>query len=65
MVCRERERLLERYRSAVAAYAAAVTALKSSGLMAFRREYALADEARERCDQLRGNIENHRKKHGC
>ena len=65
MICSERERLLESYRAAVEAYAVAVTALKLAAVADFPREYARADECREKCDHLRERIENHRKLHGC
>jgi len=65
MICPERDRLLELYRVAVEQYAVTVTSLRKAHVTDFAREYAKADEYREKCDKLRDKVDGHRRKHGC
>lgn len=65
MICAERERLLRCYHVAVTAYAEVVCRLKNADNQEFRKQFALADAAREECDRLRDRIDQHRAAHGC
>jgi hypothetical protein len=65
MICSERERLLQAYHDAVAAYADVVSRLKLAQRTDFPRQFAMADAARENCNRLRDRLMEHRAHHGC
>lgn len=66
VLCQERDRRMDKYRTAVLALGTAVMMLKAGkGTSEFDRLFRDCEDCRTACDKTRRELETHREEHGC